>query len=406
MTDTASTHDSPPPAAASAETAVGDHQGTVPAAPPTTAEAHRPGRAQTYHRTQRRLHIAELAITLVYWVAWQWPAPAFGAWVSDAVDSRWAALAIAALVMIGGLVLLELPLTYYSGYVVEQRYGLSNQTHKAWLIFQLKAYAVGAIIGAIILGGLYALLWYAGWSWSVWLWCGVMLLSVVLAKIFPLLILPLFYPSKPLERPSLIERLEHLAGGTGLRLTGVFNLELSKDTKKVNAMLAGLGSSRRVYLADTLLDAFTDDEIAVVFAHELGHHIRGHIYKGIALTAVISSLLVALIHWRLNPFAGPTADWSQAIVRLADVMLISFAFPLLISPISNAISRRFERQCDSDALRLTRDPQAYRSAFSRLGDINLSDPNPPRWEEVLFDDHPALAKRIAYADEYERMHAS
>jgi STE24 endopeptidase len=188
-----------------------------------------------------------------------------------------------------------------------------------------------------------------------------------------------------------------------MQLTGVFNLQLSKDTKKANAMLAGMGSSRRVYLADTLLDAFSDDEIAVVFAHELGHHIRGHIYKGIALTAVVSSLLVALIHWRLNPFAGTDADWTQAIARLAQVMLISSAFPLLISPITNAISRRFEYQCDSDALRLTRDPQAYRSAFVRLGDMNLSDPNPPRWEEILFDDHPALAKRIAMADQYEHV---
>jgi STE24 endopeptidase len=82
-------------------------------------------------------------------------------------------------------------------------------------------------------------------------------------------------------------------------------------------------------------------------------------------------------------------------------MIISFVFPLLVSPITNAISRRFEYQCDSDALRLTRDPRAYRSAFQRLGDINLADPNPPRWEEVLFDDHPALAKRIAMADRYE-----
>jgi len=182
-----------------------------------------------------------------------------------------------------------------------------------------------------------------------------------------------------------------------MTITGIFNLQLSKETKKANAMLAGLGSSRRVYLSDTLLEAFDDDQIAVVFAHELGHHVRRHIWKGIGISAVASSLLVALIHWRLNPMAG-SPEWAGAIAALTQVMLLATAFPLAVGPVTNAVSRHFERQCDRDALRLTGNPPAYRSAFEQLGRLNLEDPDPPRWEVILFDDHPPLGERIAMAD--------
>jgi STE24 endopeptidase len=372
-----------------------------PSEPPRPPEPSL-SRIKAYHRQKRNLHIAGIAITVGYWLAWLWAGEGFVAAVANAVDSRWVGLLVSVGAMLGGMVVVSLPLDYYSGYVLEQRYHLSNQTPRAWFVFQVKGWLIGAILGAIVIGGLYALLWYGGAMWSVWLWVGVMLLSVGLAKLFPLVILPLFYPSRPLERPSLTERLEQMAAGTGLTLKGVFDLQLSKETRKANAMLAGMGSTRRVYLSDTLLHAFTDDQIAVVFAHELGHHLRGHIWKNIALAAVMSSLLVALIHWRLVPHGGPAHPdgWAGAIAAFPQVMLIVALFPLLISPITNAISRHFERQCDSDALRLTNDPHAYKTAFQQLGTLNMADPDPPRWEEILFDDHPALSKRIAMADQY------
>jgi STE24 endopeptidase len=234
----------------------------------------------------------------------------------------------------------------------------------------------------------------------------MLVLSIVLAKLFPLVILPLSYPAKPLDRPTLTERLTSMARAAGMTITGVYDLGLSKDTKKANAMLAGLGSTRRVYLSDTLVGAFDDDQIAVVFAHELGHHIRKHIFKMIAMSAVVTSILVALIWWRLNPFAGQPGAWVGAVVAFAQVMLIATVYPLAIGPLVNAISRHFERQADRLALDLTRNPAAYRSAFDLLTRMNLADPDPPRWEEIMFDDHPAMAKRIAAADEWERLKGS
>jgi STE24 endopeptidase len=236
-------------------------------------------------------------------------------------------------------------------------------------------------------------------------WIGMMILSIVLAKLFPLVILPLFYPAKPLDRPQLVERLTAMAGRAGMTVTGVFDLGLSKDTKKANAMLAGLGSTRRVYLSDTLVGAFDDNQIAVVFAHELGHHIRKHIVKMIVLSAVVTSILVTLFWWRLNPFAGDSSQWVGAVAAFAQVMLISTLYPLLVGPVTNAVSRHFERQADTLALELTDDPGAYRSAFELLTRMNLADPNPPRWEEIMFDDHPAMNKRVAMADRYEQAKA-
>lgn len=361
-----------------------------------------PDQVHAYHRAKRAVHLGGIALSLAYWIAWVAVAEGYVAWLGGLTDARWAGLVLAALTMAGGMVLVSLPLDYYSGYILEKRFDLTNQSPRDWAVFQLKGLLVGWVIGGIVLAGLYAALWYGGVLWSVWVGLGLLIFSVGLAKLFPVLILPIFYPSKPLDRPSLTERLIELASGSGMTLTGVYNLELSRETKKANAMLAGLGSSRRVYLSDTLLESCDDDEIAVVFAHELGHHVRGHIWKGIGMSTVIIALMVALIHWRLNPYAGDAAAWVGAVAGLAEVMLLLSIVPLFTGPVTNAIMRRFERQCDGDALRLTRDPGAFRRAFDKLTRLNLADPNPPRWEVILFDDHPPIAERLAMAEAWSR----
>ncbi len=355
-----------------------------------------------YAAVKRWCHLISIAVSLVYWIAWAAAAPMLVTWLDRGIDSPWLGLFAGVWIMAGGQLLIGLPLDYFSSYIVERRYNLSNQTPWSWLVFQLKAWLVGGLLAALLLSGLYGALWHAGSWWGVYVWVGMMVLSIVLAKLFPLIILPLFYPAKPLERPELTERLTAMGRAAGMTVTGVFDLGLSKDTKKANAMLAGLGSTRRVYLSDTLVGAFGDDQIAVVFAHELGHHIRKHIVKLIGLSAVITSILVALIWWRLNPFAGDAGRWAGAVAAFAQVMLISTVYPLVIGPVTNAVSRHFERQADWAALELTRDPQAYRSAFELLTRMNLADPDPPRWEEIMFDDHPAMNKRMAMADRFER----
>lgn len=369
-----------------------------PVTPGPGVRAPGPEEIQAYHRVKRILHVSDILMSLLYWVVWCGLGPGHARWWSQWLESPWLGMFASAFVMLGAFVVVMLPVNYYGDYIIEHRFGLSNQTLKSWFVFHLKSWLVGIVLVGVVLGGLYGLLWYSGPMWSVWGWVGLLGLTIVLAKLFPLLILPIFYPAKPLERPALIGRLHKLAEGTGMTISGVFDLALSKDTKKANAMLTGLGSSRRVYLSDTLLEAFSDDQIGVVFAHELGHHIHGHIWKGIAMSAAAMSVMVGLIHWRLDPFAGQPEAWVSAAGALPQVFLITTVWPLLIAPATNAISRSFERQCDRDALRLTNDPAAYRGAFQLLAAMNLADPDPPRWEEILFHDHPPIRQRIAMAD--------
>ncbi len=352
--------------------------------------------AKRYARERLMWSLVGTAVFLAYAGAWAFISPHF---LVDWTDNRWLGLLVFAAAFGLGFEVLTLPLGYYTDYLLEHRYDMSNQTLSRFMIQQLKGWAVGGVIGAVILCGLYALLWYAGTSWWLWTWVGWISLTVLLAQLFPKLLLPVFYKTAPLDDPALHERLVQLASGTSLRVDGVYNLALSADTKAANAMLTGLGNTRRVYLSDTLLETFTPQEIEVVFAHELGHHTRGHIWKSLALGAALGSVMIGVLVWILHPLSGPDAgQWPAAVLALPTIALCLGLTDLVTKPIYNAVSRRFERQCDSDALKRTGNPTAYRSAFERLAELNLADPDPHPFIEWYFHDHPAMTKRIALAD--------
>jgi STE24 endopeptidase len=362
-------------------------------------DAPDPQHKKTYHRIKITLRIVSAAIFLAYAAAWCLFGPGLASQLESTLPNRWLLLFAFCALFALGHELLTLPLSYYSGYIIEHRYDLSNESPKDWLIHQMKGWLVGGILGAILMAGMFALLWYGGSLWWLWTLAGWLSLTVILAQLFPVIILPIFYKSELLKDDAMVDRLTRLSEGTGIQIQGVFNLALSQETKKANAMLAGLGNTRRVFLSDTLLDAFSPEEIEVVFAHELGHHVRGHIWKGLGMTAVVGLLMVLLLAWRLGPFAGfDPATVTGALAALPQVFIAVTLLSLITSPITNAVSRRFEVQCDTDALTRTGHRQAYVSAFEKLGDMNLSDPEPHPWIEFFFHDHPALSKRIALAD--------
>jgi STE24 endopeptidase len=312
-------------------------------------------------------------------------------------DSPWYRLLVMAVVLAVGLEVLTLPVAFWTSFLLEHRYGLSNQSLGGWVWKQLKAYFVGGVIGVPLLFGLYALIHLTEpwWLWAALAWLGV---SLVLGRLLPVLILPLFYRVTRLDEADLQERLRRLADGTGLDIEGVYRLHLSEETKKVNAALAGLGRSRRVLLGDTLLDQFTPEEIEVVFAHEVGHHVHRHLPKMIAVSVVLALGGFWLVDQVLRQAAqslgyGGVAD--PAALPL--VLLVLSAFGLLLQPAENALSRFFERQCDRYALDRTRRPDAYRSAFAKLASINKSDPDPHPFIAWLFYDHPPIRERLAMA---------
>ena len=196
------------------------------------------------------------------------------------------------------------------------------------------------------------------------------------------------------DDPGLVARYDRLERAEGLHGIPLRVESVSEETSQANAFAFGLGPSRRVVLWDTLLDGrFSDREVDVVLAHELGHHSSDHIAKAIgwfALFALPGALLLMLATRRLGGMGNPRA------VPLA--LLVAAAWTLVTSPAQNVVSRRAEAEADWKALQTTRDPQGARGLFREFAVTSLGDPSPPTWAYVLLDTHPTLAQRVAMAD--------
>ena len=286
-----------------------------------------------------------------------------------------------------------LPMAFISGYVVERRYDLSNQTVRAWAWERLKGTLVGTALGLPL-----ALIFYAclrtfdvGW----WLPVGGMmvLFSVVLGRLAPILIFPLFYTFERLgDDHPLGERIAALCRTVGLSVTGVFRFDLSKTTKKANAAFAGMGRAKRVLLADTLLDQFPEDEILAVVAHELGHFRLKHIWKGMALGTLVTFAglyIVAQLHSRI------AAGDLTGLATLPWLALLLGLYGFLTGPLSQAYSRRNEFAADRFSADLLGGGDDLVMGLERLADLNLADRDPHPVVEFLFHSHPSIKRRLA-----------
>jgi STE24 endopeptidase len=295
------------------------------------------------------------------------------------------------------------PLSLYAGYTLEHRYGLSRQTLARWLARYAKRNALALAFGLVLVCGLYAIIWTVGQWWWLAAAAGFFVVTIVLGQLAPVLIIPLFYKVQRLDNPELAARMTRLADGTGLSIQGVYRLGLSEETSKANAMLAGLGRTRRVLMGDTLLDEFSPDEIEVIFAHEIGHHVYRHIRKMIVAGVLYSVLGFwvcdrILLAWAHSHYGIATArELPPATLPL--LMLVLTVFALVLEPLQNAISRHYERQCDRYALDRTGLREAYVSAFRKLARINKDDPAPHPLEVFLFHSHPPISERLAMAEE-------
>jgi STE24 endopeptidase len=292
-----------------------------------------------------------------------------------------------------------LPLACVSGYWLEHRYGLSNQTIGGWLLERIKGYAVGLPLAVIVL----AVLYFSLKTFGIWWWLPVAslltILSVVLARLAPVLIFPLFYRFTPLVEGDLRDRIHDMCTRAGIRVEGIYSFDMSKNTKKANAGFAGVGKSRRIILADTLLQEFTNDEIETVFAHEMGHYVRRHIVIGILIGTVstFANLFLAaqLYQWSMTSL-GYSSLTELAALPLLAIWLLSLG--LLFSPIGNSVSRHHERQADTYAVRRSEKKDAFIGALRKLGAMNLSDPDPHPLIVFFFYSHPPIAKRISFIE--------
>ena len=294
--------------------------------------------------------------------------------------------------------LVRLPIAFYQGVTLERRYGLSTETTAGWWRDHLKGSALAlafALVGAVIV---VSLLRAAPDRW--WLLAAAVfsLLLVLLAQLAPVVLVPMFYDCKPLERPALVERLVRLANKAGARVLGVFELRMSDRTRKANAALTGIGRTRRILLSDTLLADYSDDEIEVILGHELAHHVHRDIWKSIGVEVGLIALGFYLADRVLAAAVGSFGLTSKDdIAGLPLLLLAAGVVSVLLLPLSNALSRAHERAADRYAWEATNNATAFITAMKRLGSQNLAEEHPSPLVEFLFHSHPSLSARIEAA---------
>jgi STE24 endopeptidase len=287
------------------------------------------------------------------------------------------------------------PVNYFTEFYLEHKYNLSNQTFWKWIFENMKETAVGSAIGFPMLLLFYFVLNYFGQMW--WLPFGIVvfILSVILARIVPIFILPMFYKITPIDDESLKERIISLSNAAGMKVENVFKFDMSKNTKKANAAFTGLGKSKRILLGDTLLENYSSDEIETVIAHELGHFKKKHIIKNIITGTVFSFLTFFLI----AIFYSMSVSWFgfTSIIQISALPLIVLwgsLIGLILKPVTNFLSRKYEYEADEYAVLATNKKEEFISTLEKLTDQNLGDREPQPLIEWFFYSHPSIKKRI------------
>jgi len=301
---------------------------------------------------------------------------------------------------------LSAPLDFY-GYRVEHQYNLSNQKLGAWLWDELKGWLLGLAFATVFVEVIYAIIRIAPQHWWVIAWAVFVGLFLLIVQLAPVVLFPIFYKFEPLNNDALRDRLTRLGERAGTRVRGVYEWKLSEKSKKANAALMGIGRTRRIILADTLLQNYSDDEIEAVLAHELGHHVRRHILTGI-LTQVGITLFGFWLTDQVLRFAL-ARDWFPALdPRLYDfanlplIILVATVLGFLLMPAMNALSRRHEREADLYAWENIPAIGPFVTAMTKLADQNLAERTPSRFVEWFFESHPSIHKRIAAAEAWAK----
>ena len=317
---------------------------------------------------------------------------------ADAASFSALAVALYVLIVVIGHEVCTFPLAFYQGFLLERRYGLSKEAAAGWLADHLKATALGLLLSIGAAEVIYqSMRVSATWWWVISAAAFVVAIAGI-ARLAPVVLLPLFYRFTPLARESLRDRLVSLSDRAGVPVLGVYEWALGEKSRRANAALVGTGSTRRILLSDTLLAEYSEDEIEVILAHELAHHVHHDIRN--AFVAESALLVIAMaagaaalaFTWSRLGFAG-----ASDVAGLPVLVLAGGTLTMVATPIVNAVSRRNERRADRFAITLTKQPAAFISAMKRLGTQNLAEEHPSKLVLWLFHSHPPIEQRIEAA---------
>jgi STE24 endopeptidase len=371
---------------------------------PISAQADSP-EARHYNRVRRWLGIADFVVGLVFLVVillTRWSDSLRDLAYRIGLQNYSFSLFVYVVLLLGISKVLTTGLEYY-GFRLERRFKLSNQRFGSWAWDELKGFLVSLALTSIVVELLYFTIRQWPQHWWMLAWALFMGLFVLLAQLAPVVLFPIFYKFEPLEDEDLRRRLVILGEHAGTRVRGVYRWKLSEKSKKANAALTGLGSTRRIILADTLLDNYTPDEIEAVLAHELGHHVHKHILKSILVQAAITFVGF----WAAN-FALHYAVDHHMFEELSDfanlplLALVSVVLSFLLMPALNAYSRFNERQADRYAFESIPTVDPFISSMNKLAEQNLAERTPSKWVEWFFHSHPAISRRLAAAESWSK----
>ncbi len=327
-----------------------------------------------------------------------WLAEYLKPWFGDGYFAAW----IYTTICLVSYTLLFLPMDFARGYRLEHRFALSRQTAGAWAADYLKSFglkwAMTSLFALVLLG----LLRHEPQTW--WVWAGIFwfVFGIALSHLFPVLIMPLFFKITPLENEPLKERIMRLAQKTKTKIVGIYQFDMSRKTKKANAMFTGLGKTKRIILGDTLLSKFGQDEIEVILAHEMGHCVHRHIARQVIASTALTFLGLWLLHGALQGFVrmqGLPSLGQIGVLPVSGFLLTVLAFAAM--PLTNAYSRHCERQADRFALMQTQNTRSFESSMQKLSEQNLANAEPHPVLEFFLYSHPSISKRIRMAREFK-----
>jgi STE24 endopeptidase len=351
-----------------------------------------PRDARAYAEYRRALDVAGTIRGLAssYYIAYGAP----GRWTDRA--TRWAPAwlrpALFTVPMVVASSLADLPVSFIESYTPERRYGLSDQSVAAWLEEYVKGTGLSAGFSALVLSLFGIAVRHRPRSWPIVAAAGTLPLLVAMNLVVPLWILPMFNKFVPVNGP-LEHRVRALAARFGAATAEILRMDMSRQTRKANAFVTGIGGTHRIVLGDTLIEGFTPEEIEFVVAHELGHYVTKDTWRMIAVSELAA---IVLFVWtqRVTPVRDRARLRKRPLLLARFIVTMTFASQVL-RPLLLAFSRSREWAADDFALEATNDVTNGAAALARLREQNLADDDPPRWYELFFSSHPALKDRIA-----------
>jgi len=359
-------------------------------------------KAREYSRIRRRLGFVELGLYLSLLLILTFSG--FSKWFTSLFNLP--SIIVAVIFFITLIVAIEIltsPISYYSGFVLPHRYGISIQKYRNWLVDQVKSGIISLVFGTVAVVAAYWLLQNFPDYWWIIAWALMVIVSVLMTIIGLVFLIPLFYKVKPLAESELKSRLEELAQKAQAKVQGIFVLDYSNKVTAANAALMGIGRTRRIVVSDTLIQQYTIPEIEAVTAHEIGHHNHRDIFRMFMIQSVLYLIVFKLIDVVFKAAVFPLGFGGIADpAALPLLALILGVFSALVSPIMNSYSRHIESQADEYALILTSNTRAFIDAMTRLVNQNLAVASPAIWEELLLYDHPSYNRRVTQAKRYEK----